>query len=86
MKLENIKNPKFLKDLDYQELNELSTDIRKFLIENVAKTGGHLSSNLGIVDLTIAIHKNFDCRKDKIIFHVLNKFSFISSGRRNKSL
>ena len=49
MKLENIKNPKFLKDLDYQELNELSTDIRKFLIENVAKTGGHLSSNLGIV-------------------------------------
>ena len=70
MKLENIKNPKFLKDLDYQELNELSTDIRKFLIENVAKTGGHLSSNLGIVELTIAIHKNFDCPKDKIIFDV----------------
>ena len=70
MKLENIKNPKFLKDLDYQELNELSTDIRKFLIENVAKTGGHLSSNLGIVELTMAIHKNFDCPKDKIIFDV----------------
>ena len=70
MKLEEIKNPKFLKDLDYSELDKLSTDIRKFLIENVSKTGGHLSSNLGIVELTMAIHRNFDCPKDKIIFDV----------------
>lgn len=70
MKLENIKNPQFLKELDYQELEELSTDIRQFLIENVSKTGGHLSSNLGIVELTMAIHRNFDCPKDKIIFDV----------------
>ena len=70
MKLEDIKNPKFLKDMDYQELNELSTDIRKFLIENISKTGGHLSSNLGIVELTMAIHRNFNCPKDKIIFDV----------------
>ena len=70
MKLENIKNPKFLKDMSYQELDKLSVDIRKFLIENVAKTGGHLSSNLGIVELTMAIHRNFDCPKDKIIFDV----------------
>ena len=70
MKLENIKNPKFLKDMNYQELDKLSVDIRKFLIENVAKTGGHLSSNLGIVELTMAIHRNFDCPKDKIIFDV----------------
>ena len=70
MKLEDIKNPKFLKDMDYQGLNELSTDIRKFLIENISKTGGHLSSNLGIVELTMAIHRNFNCPKDKIIFDV----------------
>ena len=41
MKLEDIKNPKFLKDMDYQGLNELSTDIRKFLIKNIYKTGTH---------------------------------------------
>ena len=70
MKLEDIKNPKFLKDMDYQGLNELSADIRKFLIENISKTGGHLSSNLGIVELTMAIHRNFNCPKDKIIFDV----------------
>ena len=70
MKLEDIKNPKFLKDMDYQRLNELSKDIRKFLIENISKTGGHLSSNLGIVELTMAIHRNFNCPKDKIIFDV----------------
>ena len=63
MKLEDIKNPKFLKDMDYQGLNELSTDIRKFLIENISKTGGHLSSNLGIVELTMAIHRNFNCQQ-----------------------
>lgn len=66
MKLEDIKNPKFLKDMDYQGLNELSTDIRKFLIENISKTGGHLSSNLGIVELTMAIHRNFNCPKIRL--------------------
>lgn len=70
MKIEEIKNPKFLKNLNINELNVLSNDIRSFLINSISKTGGHLSSNLGIVELTIAIHKVFDIEKDKLIFDV----------------
>lgn len=70
MDILKIKNPKFLKKLDIDELNELSDDIREFIIDNVSKTGGHLSSNLGVVDLTIALHKVFNTPKDKIIFDV----------------
>ena len=70
MNLLTIKNPKFLKKLNIKDLELLSQDIRSFIIDKVSKTGGHLSSNLGIVDLTIAIHKVFDSPKDKIIFDV----------------
>ena len=70
MDVKNIKNPSFLKKLKIKELELLSEDIRKYIIEMVAKNGGHLSSNLGVVDLTIAIHKVFNSPKDKIIFDV----------------
>ena len=70
MNIKEIKNPKFLNKLSNKELENLSKDIRNFIIQNVSKTGGHLSSNLGIVDLTVAIHKVFDIPKDKIIFDV----------------
>jgi 1-deoxy-D-xylulose-5-phosphate synthase len=70
MEIKKIKNPKFLKNLKTNELEELSNDIRKYIIDSVSITGGHLSSNLGVVDLTIAIHKVFDSPKDKIIFDV----------------
>jgi len=70
MKITEIKNPKFLKKLTEKELIKLSQDIREFLIDSVSQTGGHLSSNLGIVDLTIALHKVFNSPKDKIIFDV----------------
>ncbi len=70
MDLRSIRNPEFLKKISIRECNELAKDIRSFLIENVSKTGGHLSSNLGVVELTIAIHKVFDSPKDKIIFDV----------------
>lgn len=70
MDVKNIKNPSFLKKLKIKELESLSEDIRKYIIEMVAKNGGHLSSNLGVVDLTIAIHKVFNSPKDKIIFDV----------------
>ena len=70
MNILDIQNPKFLKKLKKKELEKLSTEIRQFLIDKVSKNGGHLSSNLGIVDLTIAIHKVFDSPKDKIIFDV----------------
>ena len=67
----NIKDPGFLKDMEKKELEELSSEIRTFLIEKISKTGGHLSSNLGIVELTIALHKVFDSPKDKFIFGLI---------------
>ena len=70
MEVTKIKNPKFLKKLKINELEQLSNDIRKYIINSISKTGGHLSSNLGVVDLTIALHKVFDTPKDKIIFDV----------------
>lgn len=70
MDLRTIKDPSFLEDMDVKALKELSADIRTFLIEQVSQTGGHLSSNLGVVELTIALHKVFDTPNDKLIFDV----------------
>ncbi|MGF6375550.1 1-deoxy-D-xylulose-5-phosphate synthase [Clostridiales Family XIII bacterium PM5-7] len=69
-KLTEYDFPKDLKEMDTNELDLLSYSIRDFLIEQIAKTGGHLASNLGIVELTIALHKVFDSPKDKIIWDV----------------
>lgn len=68
--LNRINSPSDLKDLTINELNELSSEYREKIIETVSKNGGHLSSNLGVVELTIALHRVFDCPKDKIIFDV----------------
>lgn len=62
--------PEDLKSMNYDQLDLLSYAIRDFLIENVSKTGGHLASNLGVVELTIALHKVFDSPKDKIVWDV----------------
>lgn len=70
MDINKIQDPKFLKDLSFKECDKLASDIRTFLIENLSKTGGHLSSNLGVVELTIAIHKVFNAPEDKILFDV----------------
>ena len=70
MDLYKIKDPSFLKELDIRQLNQLASDIREFLINNISKTGGHLSSNLGVVELTIALHYVFNSPKDKIFFDV----------------
>ncbi|QVK20306.1 1-deoxy-D-xylulose-5-phosphate synthase [Mycoplasmatota bacterium] len=70
MDLFNINGPEFLKDKSSNELTELSNKIRGFLIESISKTGGHLASNLGIIELTVALHKVFDSPKDQIIFDV----------------
>lgn len=70
MELEKIKSPDFIKQLNIEEMDELAYDIRQFLIENISKTGGHFSSNLGIVELTMALHYVFDSPKDKIVFDV----------------
>lgn len=68
--LNSIENPEFLKGLSTKELNLLCEDIRKYLIDVVSKNGGHLSSNLGVVESTVALCKVFDFSKDKIIFDV----------------
>lgn len=70
MDIKEIKNSEFVKTLNTKELNELASDIRTFLLDSVSKTGGHLSSNLGVVELTIAMHYVFDCEKDKFLFDV----------------
>ena len=62
--------PEDLRTMDYDQLELLSYELRDFLLESVSKTGGHLASNLGIVELTIALHKCFDTPKDKIIWDV----------------
>jgi 1-deoxy-D-xylulose-5-phosphate synthase len=66
--LESIQKPADLAKLSYPALNELSSEIRDFLIEKVSKSGGHLGPNLGVVELTIAIHRIFESPKDTVIF------------------
>ena len=70
MDLLSIKDPSFLKGLSNKELESLSQDIRTFLIEKLSGTGGHIGPNLGVVELTVALHKCFDSPKDKIIWDV----------------
>lgn len=68
--LDRIKSPKDLKDCSMKELSQLSKEIRSLIIEVVSKNGGHLSPNLGVVEMTIALHYVFDTPEDKIIWDV----------------
>ena len=68
--LDKIKAPSFLKLLDYKELNSLASSLREEIIRATSLYGGHLSSNLGVVEITIALNRVFDPNKDKIIYDV----------------
>ena len=68
--LENLINPSEIKSLSKEELVNLCSDIREALIYNISNCGGHLASNLGVVELTVALHKVFDSPKDQIVFDV----------------
>jgi len=70
MDLTKISSPSFLKSLDNEQLKELSEDIRSFLIEKGSATGGHIGPNLGVVELTIALHKTFNSPEDKFLWDV----------------
>ena len=70
MILENIHSTSDLKKLNLSQLETLCGELRAFLIDTVFRTGGHLASNLGAVELTIALHYVFDCPEDKFIFDV----------------
>lgn len=86
MDLENIKNPSFLKNLTNEELEELAAEIRQFLINKLSVTGGHLGANLGVVELTLAMHRHFDSPGDKFIFDVGHQSYIhkILTGRTSK--
>ena len=70
MVLDKINGPNDIKKLDPEEVIQLSYEIREFLINKLSKTGGHVASNLGVIELTIAIHLICDLPKDKIIWDV----------------
>ncbi len=70
MDVREIQDSTFVKTLNKKQLEDLADDIRTFLIDSVSKTGGHLSSNLGVVELTIAMHYCFDPLNDKFLFDV----------------
>ena len=68
--LERIQKENDIKELNPEELAELALEIREFLIEKISKNGGHLASNLGVVELTMAMHLVFELPRDKIIWDV----------------
>lgn len=83
--LDKINSPADIKALDDAELEGLCAELRSFLVDNVSKTGGHLASNLGVVELTVALHRVFDFPEDKIIFDVGHQSYVhkILTGRKN---
>lgn len=68
--LESINSHDDLKKLNYEQLNQLSDEIRDFLVDTISHTGGHLASNLGTVELSIALNRVYDASKDRILFDV----------------
>ena len=84
--LDKINKPSDIKKLSRDELELLAKELRSFIIDSVSKTGGHLSSNLGVIELTIALHYVYDCPNDQIIWDVGHQTYAhkILTGRRNK--
>jgi len=82
--LEKLSTPEDIKTKSIEELYSLCEDLRCFLLSNVSKTGGHLASNLGVVEITVAIHNVFDTSKDRLIFDVGHQCYIhkILTGRR----
>lgn len=68
--LTKINNPSFIKQLDTEQMKELAKEIRSFLIEKLSVTGGHIGPNLGVVELTLMLHKLFDSPEDKFLWDV----------------
>lgn len=68
--LARLTGPSYLRDLDHDQLTQLAGEIRAFLVDVISRTGGHLSPNLGVVELTLALHRVFDSPTDRIIWDV----------------
>ena len=71
--LDRINSPRDLKSLSLDELSELAQDCREIIIETITKSGGHLASNLGVVELTLALHRVFDSPKDRFVWDTSNQ-------------
>ena len=84
--LESIQSPADVKKLSYAQMSTLAGEIREFLIQNLSKTGGHLGPNLGVVELSIALHAVFDTPADKFVFDVSHQSYIhkILTGRRER--
>ena len=84
--LESINSPADVKRLNPAQLAELAEEIRDFLIQTLSKTGGHLGPNLGVVELTLALHAVFNTPEDKILFDVSHQAYIhkILTGRRDR--
>jgi 1-deoxy-D-xylulose-5-phosphate synthase len=84
--LESIHSPADLKRLSFAQMAELAEEIREFLIQTLSKTGGHLGPNLGVVELTLALHAVFDTPQDKLLFDVSHQAYIhkILTGRRDR--
>jgi 1-deoxy-D-xylulose-5-phosphate synthase len=84
--LEQINSPADVKRLSVPELKELAEEIRQFILDSVSKTGGHLASNLGVVELTLALHCVFDFKKDMLVWDVGHQCYThkIITGRKDK--
>ncbi|WP_443663569.1 1-deoxy-D-xylulose-5-phosphate synthase N-terminal domain-containing protein, partial [Clostridium sp.] len=84
--LENFNDINEIKKMTIQELNDFAKEIRHFLIEKVSKTGGHLASNLGVVELTLSLYNVFDFDTDKLIWDVGHQSYVhkILTGRKDK--
>jgi len=84
--LERVNSPQDLKALSFRELEKLAAEIRELVIKTVSQTGGHLAPNLGVVELTLALHRVFDAPEDKIIWDVGHQCYVhkIITGRRDR--
>ena len=86
MILDRVNNPNDVNKLSLKEKKELAKEIREFLIDKVSKSGGHFASNMGVVELTIALLSSFDFDKDKVVFDVGHQ-SYVYkllTGRKDK--
>jgi 1-deoxy-D-xylulose-5-phosphate synthase len=84
--LDSIEAPCDVKTLDVAQLAQLAAEIREELVSTVSQTGGHLAPNLGVVELTLGIHRALDCPADRIIFDVGHQ-SYVHkliTGRRER--
>jgi 1-deoxy-D-xylulose-5-phosphate synthase len=84
--LDKYNDPKDIKKMSYAKLDNFAQEIRQFLIDKVSKTGGHLASNLGVVELTLSLYNVFDFTKDKIVWDVGHQAYVhkILTGRKDK--